>query len=307
MSPLNERQRRAQFIAFRTAFGTTLCLLFASLVPYADELYGADGMVPDPAVNYTRRFLPAIWTGLDGSLPAQAILVVAALACVPLALGWQRRLASLFLWVLFLTLFWRNNFTRHVALDYIGWMLLVCAAVPAGEGGLFWRRIAPPRSQWRFPPLLHAGAWAIAGVGYSLSGWAKLGNPLWRDGSALSFILSGPLARDWIVTRGLVDFSALLEIATWGALGAELLCLPMALWRPTRAVAWVTLTAMHLGIAFLLNLGEIPIVLLLFHGLLFDVRWLPGARRIEGNAGAADPSGSAPPPVGSAGTSMGTE
>jgi hypothetical protein len=128
------------------------------------------------------------------------------------------------------------------------------------------------------PRALAVATWAIAALGYSLSGWAKLGNPLWLDGSALSFILTGPLARDSVVTHMATELPLLLQLSTWGFLGAELLCLPMALWSRSRAVAWAALTSMHLGIALLLNLGEIPFALLLFHGLLFDVRWIPRSR-----------------------------
>jgi hypothetical protein len=275
LSSVIDDRVRLQFVWFRIALGAYLFCFFLVSIPYASEMYGREGMVPDPAVNYTRAIFPDPLASLDSPRAVHSILFIGALCCIPLCLGRWRQFVAAAIWLIFFALFLRNNFTRHVALDYVGWMLLFCVAVPAGEGRSPWSATTTGRATWKMPRALYVAAWAIAALGYSLSGWAKLGNPLWLDGSALSFILTGPLARDWVVTQMATELPLLLQLSTWGVLGAELLCLPMALWSRSRAVAWVALTGMHVGIALLLNLGEIPFALLLFHGLLFDVRWLP--------------------------------
>lgn len=279
MSALSASRDATHFAIFRSLLGGFLVLFFARQIPYASELYGRDGMVPEPGVNYTAPIWPDPLDAFDAPWELKLVLALAALASLPLLVGWHRRPVALAVWMLFVALFWRNNFIRHVAIDYIGWMLLVCVAAPGGEGRLAWSRRDGGGRDWRLPREIRLGAWAVASLSYSLSGWAKLESPLWRDGSALSYILTHPMSRDWLPTRLLTDFPALLSLATWGSLAAELLCLPLALWSRTRALIWLVLTAMHLGIALLISLGEITVALLIFHVLLFDPRWLGPADR----------------------------
>jgi predicted DCC family thiol-disulfide oxidoreductase YuxK len=119
-------------------------------------------------------------------------------------------------------------------------------------------------------------------AGYTYSGVVKLVSPSWVDGSALEHLLINPLARDSALRELLLAVpDPLLRLATWGALAAEVLALPLALWRRTRPLAWLATAAMQVGILTFVAFADLTAGMLLVHLFVFDPDWL-AARRREG-------------------------
>lgn len=261
----------ARFAAVRMALGIYLATHFAMLIPCAGELYGPAGMIGDPELNVSAYYLPSTPGIFASETTAKFFLATLTGLSVLFSAGRMRRAAAFVLWVGLILLLHRNNLTSNVSLSYVGWLLLATLIVPLGEGGAGARR----DPTWKAPPALLVGAWALFGLTYSYSGWMKLQSAEWTSGSALSWISAQPLAIATTanLVSGLPDWA--LRCATWAALGAEILCAPLVLLAPTRALAWSAVTLMQVGLLGFLHLHDVTIAVLIFHLLLFDPSWIP--------------------------------
>jgi hypothetical protein len=256
------------FALFRLALGGYLVLHFVSLVPYAEELFSRNGMLPDATQLPSASFFP---NPLAHASPSVAMGFVVALSLLSLSLlaGVYRRWLAIPLWFGWACLFNRNPFIANPSLPYVGFLLLACAIVP-NESCL--RPSLPPANHdWSIPLPLYRGAWLLLGLGYTLSGLHKLGSPSWPGGTALRHVLELPLARDtWLRTALLSLPDWAFAGMTWGALAAEIAALPLFLFRATRGPAWAGLIGMQLGILCLLDFADLTAGMLLFHAFVFE-------------------------------------
>lgn len=270
-----------QFAGFRIGFGAFLFLWFATLAPWAAELFGDGGLagLPEPA-----RYGPRPPSPIAASLPdAVAPWLLAALAALGalVAAGVGRRAAALGLWIGFVWLHDRNPAFHSPALAYLGWLCLALVVIPSGEPWRLSRR-RPADPGWRLPPGLFAGAWWVLALAYGVSGLDKLSSVAWRTGEAIPLALDLPWARPGFARSLVLSLPDPLQHAlTWYALGAEL-CFPLlAAWRRTRPVAWSAGLSLHLGLLVLMDFPELSLGMLLAHWFTFDGRWLDGVRRRE--------------------------
>jgi hypothetical protein len=173
---------------------------------------------------------------------------------------------ALLLYLIFLLLTFRNPYNTHVATDYIGWMLLLCVIVPAGEACAVWPKQMP---DWKMSRIIIFGAWLILAAGYCRSGYVKLSNPYWRDGTALLVILQNPFGGGAFLQQIFSSYPILCKLCTWSVLGLELLSLPLCFFRLGRWIVWTGMLAMHFGIFVLMAISTIPLVMGAFHVLTF--------------------------------------
>jgi len=151
-------------------------------------------------------------------------------------------------------------------------LLLLCAIVPQGEG----ISLRKQRNQtWVCPPLIWWTAWLLLMGGYTFSGFTKLASPSWLDGSAMLHLLNNPLARpgffrDWLLQMP----DGFLRLLTWTALAGEVLSLPLALWRPTRLLAWLWMLLMQIAILFFVDFADLTAGMLVAHLFTFDPAWI---------------------------------
>ena len=269
---------------FRVALGSYLVVHFVSLLPYAEELFSRNGMLPDATQLPSAGFFP---NPLASASPAVAIGLVVALSLLSVALlaGVYRRWVALPLWFGWACLFNRNPFIANPSIPYVGFLLLACAVIP-NEAGL--RPPLPPAQRdWSIPRPLHCGAWLLLGLGYTLSGLHKLGSPSWRDGTALRYVLELPLARDTGLRTALLALPDWIFAGmTWGALAAEISALPLFSFRATRHFAWGGLIAMQLSILALLDFADLTAGMLLFHAFVFESAPATGAAGADQRAAA---------------------
>ncbi|MDD9941191.1 MAG: hypothetical protein OXU20_09150 [Myxococcales bacterium] len=275
----------AQFRVFRVVFGTYLCIHFWMLSADAPEVFSNAGMLPDGSLNPTARVFPNLLLWFDS--PAQVVAFCLSLAGLSLgiALGIHRRVLAPVVWYGLACLFNRNVLISNPSLAFVGWLLLATALIPEGEGWALRPTGRPSPEGFTLPPRLYWGAWYLTAVGYTASGLHKLSAPSWRDGSALSHVLSIPLARDvpWRSWFLALD-PTVLHILTWGALAAECIYLPLAIHRSTRPIAWISMVCMHIGILCFVDFADLTCAMLIVHLFLFDPRWLalPAVRRLRG-------------------------
>lgn len=259
-----------QFAIFRVVLGTYLAIHFAQLIPYAAELFSNRGVLANARLNFTYGILPNLLEHWDSPALATAFLIVLCSLAVVFAAGMFRRTAAILLWWGWACLFNRNNLISNPSIPYIGGLLLLTVLVPTGEAV----HLERANRSWRFPATVYWTAWILMATGYSFSGWAKLSSPSWIDGSALLHILNNPLARCGCVRDFLLALPpAALQTATWSALAAELLFLPLSLWRQTRTVAWCALVATHCAILTVVNFTDLTVGMLMIHLFTYDPTW----------------------------------
>ncbi len=262
-----------QFAAFRIALGAYLLVHFAQLLPFAAELFGSGGVLPDPNLNFVPALLPnPLWIeGAGHWLPALC-LAVAMSASILIIAGRCRRPACVSAWLVWAWLFGRNNLINTPGLPYVGLLLLISALIPRGEAWC-WR--AKPDPQWEMPGMAPLAMWILLAAGYTFSGAMKLGSPSWIDGSAIRDVLENPLARPGVIRDlALATPDWMLRLATWGALALELLYLPLFLLQRARPVIWIAMVGMHLGIMLVVDFADLSLGMLLAHGFVFDRHWL---------------------------------
>jgi predicted DCC family thiol-disulfide oxidoreductase YuxK len=64
-------------------------------------------------------------------------------------------------------------------------------------------------------------------------------------------------------------------VATWSALGLELLFAPLALFRRIRPWIWLAMIGLHLGLLVMVDFADLTLGMLLIHFLTFDPAWIP--------------------------------
>ena len=254
------------FSLFRIIFGSYLTYHFASLFPYAPELYSDAGAISDASLNPAGRLSPGWirpWT-------AYALVLLATIGSFLFTLGKWRRTAAVGVWIIATLLFLRNNLTANPSLPYINLVLLLTAFVPSGE------KLLEARPEWRLPKSVTTVAAFLLALGYTFSGLTKLSSPSWIDGTALTHILENPLARPGFFREFLLSLPrTLLQLATWGALAAEILFLPLYLFRKTRPWIWLTLVVMHIGLVACIDFADLSIGMLMIHLFIMDPKWIP--------------------------------
>jgi hypothetical protein len=290
-----------QFAVFRALLGAYLAIHFAHLIPYGRELFSRDGVFPRAASNLTYRLFPDPLYVWDSPGSVTVLLVGLVAAALLFALGVARRATAVVLWFGWAALFHRNNLISNPSIPYVGLLLLLTLLVPPGEGLTPVRR-RPARSgapgAWRFPAAVYGTAWIVLAAGYTYSGLVKLGSPSWLDGTALAHVLRNPLARPNAVREAMLALPApALAALTWSALAAELAALPLSLWRVGRALAWVSLVGLQLGILSVVSFADLTAGMLLAHLFVLDPDWWPLWRRSRGPAGqpASSPTSAAAP------------
>lgn len=267
----------AQWSLVRGALGIYLAIHFASLIPWGAELFSSVGAIPTASHSPLLRAFPNVFALVDAPGFITATLCAAIVSSVAFAVGYKTRWVAIFTWYIWACLLGRNPLIINPGIPYIGWILLLFAALPdAPNLSLDARGQDDPARAWELPRPLWATAWIVMVVGYSYSGWMKLSSPSWIDGSSIQHVLSSPLARPTFLREWLLQWPSLLQALTWSTLALELFAAPIALWSRARPHLWLALVGLHLGIIATVDFADLTIGMLMIHLVTFDPAWIPG-------------------------------
>jgi predicted DCC family thiol-disulfide oxidoreductase YuxK len=260
-----------QFALFRVVFGAYLAVHFFSLVPYAGEVFGPSGMLPDPSLLPAHGAFPnPLFTLRSDAAPAFVLVGLGVLA-LAFAVGCARRVVAVALWFGWACLFHRNIFIANPSLPYVGWLLLACAVLPAGEPLSVWPRRRPG---WRMDPWVFAGAWLLLAAGYTFSGLHKAAAESWQNGLAIKYVLELPMTRDgWLRELLLALPDGLFRLQTWSVLLLEIAFLPLCLSRRTRPWVFLAMLGMHAGILLTVSMTDLTLGMLVFHWFVVEPDW----------------------------------
>jgi len=239
-------QRPTLLSLVRAIFGIYLFIHFASLIPWANEVFAE--VLPRAASPLLHLF-PNILAVADVATP---LLVIVTIASLFFSAGRFDRIAAIVMWYVLACLFGRNPLISNPSLPFAGWLLLMHALLP--------------RNARELPRPFFAALWTVMSLGYTYSGWTKLASPSWVDGTAMLRVIQNPLARPSFI-RDLVlqTPEPILQFATWGALALELLYAPLALIRPVRPVIWLAMLLMHLGLMVLIDFADLSFMMVIVH------------------------------------------
>lgn len=270
-----------QYSLVRAILGLYLFVHFAMLVPWGREIFSNVGVLADGSSSPLMGVFPNLFWISDDPLFVQGVLIGACALSLMLAAGCFDRVAAVLLWLIWASLFGRNPLISNPSLPYIGLLLLVHAGTPTGKAGPFgaWstRGRLDPGGGWQFPRPLFRVLWVLMSVGYSYSGFAKLMSPSWRDGTALERVLANPLSRPGGLGALLLELpDLLLRLATWGALGFELLFVVFAWSRKLRPFTWLAMLAMHFALILLIDFADLSLGMVILHLFTFDPSWIKG-------------------------------
>jgi hypothetical protein len=247
----------------RMAFGLLAVAWTLALLPNLYDLFGEDGVAPQPTHWAYQWGAFEFWTSDNALLIGWVVLLLAAIA---LAVGWHSRLAAVVVFVLIQSFMQRDRwvFNGGDALISIEAMFLALSSCGAAVSldqrrrtGSFWS------AQCRAPWLLRLMQVQLSLI-YLVNVQAKLSGEEWLDGSAVSyawrvwFLFPAP---EWMTGNVL-----LVNVVTWGTILIELAIAILVWnrrWRPWVLAAGVFL---HLSIMITLSVG--------FHSLAILVLYL---------------------------------
>jgi predicted DCC family thiol-disulfide oxidoreductase YuxK len=192
----------------------------------------------------------------------RGLLALAALATIPLALGIFDRFAAILIAFVYASLFARSPLIADASVPLVGLLLLAHTLVPTAPYGSWKARgRADPGGGWVMPGSLFLAAWVVMASGYTYGGASKLVDLSWADGTALYGVPP-----------------VLMRLATWSALGFELLFAPLALSRRLRPWIWLAMVGMHLGLLVMVDFADLTFGMLLVHFFTFDPAWIPARK-----------------------------
>lgn len=271
-----------QYSLFRALLGLYLAVHFASLIPWAGELFSWSGMIPDAAASPLAFLFPNVLAWFDPPWMVHALLAAGIASSLLLAAGAFDRWAAVAAWYVWACLLGRDPLILNPGIPYVGWMLLAHACLPRAPFGSWEARgRIDPGGGWRFTPSVFAAAWILMAVGYSFSGVTKLTSPSWIDGTAVARILENPLARPGRLRDLFLALpTAMLALSTWGAVCLEVAFAPLALVRRLRPWLWGSMLALHLTLIALIDFADLSLGMVMLHLFTFDPAWVP--RRAPG-------------------------
>lgn len=264
-----------QYSVFRIFLGIYLFVHFIHLIPYSTELFSNQGVLPSGRLS-PLSFFPMLYSGYDAPWFVQGSLILAALAAFALTIGWQDRLAALWIGYVLASLFCRNPLIANPSLPYVGFMMLAHLFVPRTHYGSITRKTSAEFiKNWELHSAVFLSAWIVLAASYSYSGYTKLLSPSWVAGDTIEYVLQNPLARPWALQKLMLWLPPIfLTLLTWFVLYVELFFLPLAAWKPLRKWLWLTMLVIQFGFLFLLNFADLTIGMLLFHLFTFNPKWI---------------------------------
>ncbi len=171
------------------------------------------------------------------------------------------------------------DLSRHFSVD--AWMRSRRGSRPSRFAARMPRWVPSWTGTWAHNTVLILCVFQILLV-YLVSSVLKFQGEEWMNGTAIYYALSIDQFHVLPALSQLAWQSApMVALATWTALWVQMLFPVLILWKPTRYVAVVLITGMHLGIAVLLGLWPFSLAMIALDLLLVrDGTWLRAAARL---------------------------
>lgn len=251
-----EPQETSTLAVFRIAFGLVAFGWTATLGPNLASFYGPHGILPHDIPDGPGAWgVLSSWHGLAAVVVLYVVMLVASAA---LTIGLFSRLAAIVLWAGIVSFEHRNFLVSNSGDGLVRNLAFFCALSPSGEA-LSVDRLRKARDRfWEFPA---RAPWALRlvqlqlSIGYLTAVWDKSGNPLWRNGTAVSYSLRIQDIHRFTTPALITHSVTLTELLTYGTLVSEL-ALGILVWN-RKLRPWVLFIGLclHLSIDYWILVG----------------------------------------------------
>jgi len=251
---------------FRIAMAAIVLIDLTAKAPNLTAFFTDDGVLPRRVLLAELRPWSISLHLMSGTFAVQALLFGAAfLAALAMLVGYRTRLASIVVWIMVLSIQWRNPFLLHGADELLRVVLFWGMFLPLGACWSVdrWRQRAPVHISTRFVSIGVAGLFLQIAFMYWFAIILKSGRE-WRvDGTALYYALSSD---ELISPTGtfLLGFPDLLRVLTFATLAIEIVA-PILLFSPffkgpVRTAGVALIMSFHFGILVTMNIGYFPLL-----------------------------------------------
>ncbi len=267
---------------FRILFGLQLFNWIWQLFPNLSAFFTDEGILPRQQLLATYGDRVTL-LGLVGLWWQVAIFwALGLVVAVLLTVGWRSRLMALCAFIVVSSFSWRDPLILDGS-DLV--FRLVPLWLAFSEcGGRFSldamgraSRNEPVRARGLALPVRILEL-QIAWI-YLATGLEKMSGTLWPQGIASYYALQleHTFGRAW--ARALATNMTFVPLMTWGTLAAELAFLPLVMLpsRITRLIGVLLAAGLHLGILFLMNVGNFPVIMLSALVLFLPAEWIDRA------------------------------
>lgn len=277
-----------QFSLFRIIFGIYLTVHFWQLLPNAAEVFSNQGVIKDSTLLPSFGKLPLPIFFYDDPASIENFVISLVCASILFTMGYFRRTMSLYIFFGWMSLFNRNPLISNPSIGYIGWLLLACSLIQSGErlGFLLTKKQREDEYQkdkyrWEVSDVLFFGSWIVVGTSYTASGIHKLQCQSWLDGTALDYVLTGPLVRENNLMVSLILILPFgTKMMTWGSLFLEVSALFIGTFHRTRSTYWLLFMGFHVGILLTVNFTDLTLGMMIAHLFTFDASWFEFTRKL---------------------------
>lgn len=226
-----------------------------------------------------------------------AAYVAAIVAGFALMMGLFTRLSSIVTLLLWMSLYVTNPFVGSGGDAVLRMVLLYLCFTDAGR---LWsldarrvaRRVARRRERAPFvQPWMSAALHNLALVlivhqvvmVYVGSAFWKLQGPLWKDGTAVYYPLQTEAFSPWGDTlQPLITWAPFILAGSYTAVVVQLFFPVLLLYRPSRVIALIIITGMHVGIGLLMGILYFSLVMIAVDMILIsDKSWQIGLERLR--------------------------
>lgn len=230
---------RPHFRLLIVVLSAYLAFHFLSLLPYAQELFGAQGLLADHSKNLTGKYWPDVFAMLP---PWGAYALVLALGIYSLALPFQRLWpwVPAILGVGWLLLFGANNFIVNPGTALMAWLLFALGLIPRDVAN------AP-----RIPQGFYFSLWILLAMGFSFDGLSRLDQ-----------------------LPSLSGANSIEPILQWLFLGLELLSFPLIATALGRKYFWTLMFVLQIVLLSFGRSTDLSAALVIVQLFVFDPAWL---------------------------------
>lgn len=246
---------------YRCCLGLYVLALYVMLAPSWLVYFGPEGISPYPTYPMEDlRFPPPILAYASSKVILWALYGVSVASALCLIAGVRGRAAVVWLWLMNISLIYRNPYVVNGEEQVLGVLLLFSIFLPLDASFTLRQWLDPERRRQMMCEDARVEVWSLRPMQvhimlvYALSLPSKLADPIWREGTTVYYAM---MAWDYPRWPGIELFAwgnALVSRGlTYFALLVEMLVPVLIWWRRWRLACVVVCALLHAGMGLLLE------------------------------------------------------
>lgn len=258
------------FIWWRFLFGAYFIYYAVRTIPYLEEIYGREGIVPDISLNWTYGIFPNLFSFISTEQLPLLLHLGIIVSALFLLFGYFPRAAAFIIWFLQTTLYNRNVLTGEPSLAFVGLLLLTLTLIPNQPSLLRkreYREMEVPYFVFFLPVFIFCLTFTVSAIDKSMSS-------SWLSGKALMQMLNMGIIKDNFIVHFFISQPALVSAFSYLAVLVQFSCFPLMVLGFYRMALILNFLA-FLCIFYLIDINQVIYGMLFFYSFfLLDVSFL---------------------------------